>query len=58
MKLLTEKQLAEMVGVSVVTVQRWRRAGIGPEWCRAGKRYRYDYEEVEKWLRKKDDNQK
>jgi predicted site-specific integrase-resolvase len=41
MKFLNEKQVAEILGISVKTLQRWRLFGEGPEWRRFGTAIRY-----------------
>lgn len=45
-------QLAEMLGMAPITLQRWRAEGTGPDWIRIGARaVRYPAEAVEQWLR-------
>lgn len=41
MKFLTEKQVAEILGLSIKTLQRWRLFGEGPEWKKFGTAVRY-----------------
>ncbi len=51
-KLLTEAQLAELLQVSVRTIQRWRAEGGGPPvvWA-SSRRPRYWLSEVRDWLK-------
>jgi predicted DNA-binding transcriptional regulator AlpA len=41
MKFLNEKQVAEILGISVKTLQRWRLFGEGPAWKKFGAAVRY-----------------
>ena len=50
MRLITPKQLADLVGVAVSTLKKWRSIGCGPPWVRIGRRIFYDLAEVEKWI--------
>jgi len=47
---LTTAEVAERLKVSVPTVKRWRREGIGPLWHRAGRQIRYRPAEVDRWV--------
>lgn len=50
-QLLTTQETAQLVRMSVETLKRWRRQGIGPRPTRVGpKAIRYDRAEVERWL--------
>ena len=55
---LTEKQVAEIVGVDPVTIRRWRTAEkIGPPYLNLRKGHgkaliRYDLTDLNKWLEK------
>lgn len=50
-QLLSERDLARMLQVAVVTVRRWRINRIGPEYVRCGDRViRYRVESVHGWL--------
>lgn len=54
---LNEKQVAERLGMSVRTLQGWRRRGVGPASHKAGlRRVLYDPAEVENWLRQRAKN--
>ena len=46
---LTENQLAERWGLSVKTLQDWRRKGMGVAYLKLGKAIRYPHEIVEKY---------
>lgn len=50
MRLITPQQLADLVGVAVSTLKKWRSIGGGPPWVRIGRRIFYDLVEVEKWI--------
>lgn len=47
---LTTKELADHLGLSVPTVQRWRIEGNGPPFIKQGNVVRYDREEIEAWI--------
>lgn len=49
---LTEAEVAELLKVSVGTVRRWRREGIGPPVLWAGGRPRYRRADVDAWLQR------
>ncbi len=42
--LLTENEVAEFLGKTVVTLGRWRREGYGPAYVRVGRSPRYTRE--------------
>lgn len=45
------KELAQLLGVSVDTLAKWRTAGEGPPWTRVGpKVIRYNAKDVEAYL--------
>lgn len=47
---LTERQLAEILGVGVSTLQQWRYAGRGPHYVKLGPRMvRYARADVDRW---------
>jgi predicted DNA-binding transcriptional regulator AlpA len=50
MKFLNEKQVAEIMGVSVKTLQRWRLFGEGPEWKKFGAAVRYPADALQAWI--------
>lgn len=49
-KMLTEREVAEMLGVTQTTLQRWRRDGGGPPWHKLQRLIRYRLSEVEKYI--------
>lgn len=46
---LTENQLAMRWGISIKTLQDWRRKGTGIHYLKLGKAIRYPYEVVEQY---------
>lgn len=46
---LTENQLAERWGLSIKTLQDWRRKGVGVAYLKLGKAIRYPHEVVEQY---------
>jgi predicted site-specific integrase-resolvase len=42
--LLTEAEVADFLGKSVITLARWRREGYGPAYLRVGRSPRYQRE--------------
>ncbi len=52
-RFLNEKEVAELLGLSVLTLQQWRLRGRGPRWHRLGGpqkgAVRYRLDEVLKW---------
>jgi predicted DNA-binding transcriptional regulator AlpA len=50
LKLLNEKQVAEITGLSTKTLQRWRLFGEGPEWRKLGGAVRYPAEGLAAWI--------
>lgn len=52
-ELLTPPQLAERLQVSLYTIRRWRRTGVGPAYVRLnGNDVRYRIEDVDAFLKK------
>jgi hypothetical protein len=49
---LNEHELAERWGLSVKTLRRWRREGLGPVFCKLGARVTYLIAEVEAFERR------
>lgn len=49
-KLLDENQLAQWLGESVSSIQKWRVSGKGPKFIKKPKGVAYRVEDVEKWL--------
>jgi predicted DNA-binding transcriptional regulator AlpA len=50
-RLLNDRQVAELMSVSVATVRRWRLHGAGPRYFKIGALVRYCPEEVRTWLK-------
>jgi predicted DNA-binding transcriptional regulator AlpA len=48
--LLNEYQVAEMLGVSVATVRRWRLLKQGPRFLKLGALCKYRIEDITLWL--------
>lgn len=48
--LLTERQAADHLGVTVRTMLRWRQAGTGPRYLRVGHRVRYRPEALSEYV--------
>ena len=49
-QLLNEHQVAEMLGVSVSTVRRWRLLKRGPRYLKLGALCKYRVEDISAWL--------
>ncbi|MCD8566597.1 MAG: helix-turn-helix domain-containing protein [Alphaproteobacteria bacterium] len=47
---MDEKQTAFYTGLSQKTLQRYRVAGKGPAWIKAGARVLYDIADIDIWL--------
>lgn len=45
--MLTDKEVAQALGLSVHTVRYWRKVGIGPEFHKFGRDVRYDVADIE-----------
>lgn len=50
--MLSPAELAVVLGVSTVTLYRWRRSGRGPKFTRAGGQIRYRRRDVDRWADK------
>ncbi len=53
---LLTKDVATMFAVSIITVQRWCRAGRIPHFRVSRKTLRFRREELEEWIKKKHEN--
>ena len=42
--------VSKVLGVSVVTLLKWRARGIGPKWFKSGPRYYYKAEDFQEYL--------
>jgi excisionase family DNA binding protein len=49
-ELLTQKQLADELQVSLRTLERWRQEGSGPAFIRVGRSPRYRRSDIDAWL--------
>lgn len=47
---LTSPEVAEQLDIAEMTVSRWRKTGVGPEWIKIGGRYRYPRDRFEQWV--------
>lgn len=47
---LTSPQLAAVLDVHEMTLSRWRKVGMGPEWIKVGGRFRYPRAGVQRWI--------
>lgn len=48
--LLTEAQAAQVLSLSIRTLQSWRGRGSGPQFVRAGRAVRYRRSDIEEWV--------
>jgi excisionase family DNA binding protein len=48
---LTERQVAEQLGLSVATLRAWRHRGKGPRYLRLGRSVRYLPSDVDNFVR-------
>ena len=48
--MLTPDDLAAELGVSLMTLGRWRRDGTGPPFAMVGRHVRYRRRDVDRWL--------
>lgn len=48
--LLSETQTAELLGLSIRTLQSWRLRGGGPPFAKVGRAVRYRRSDLELWL--------
>ena len=49
-RLIKERETAEILGVEVSTLRRWRWAGCGPVFCKLGAAVRYDPEDIAAYI--------
>jgi excisionase family DNA binding protein len=49
-RLVTERDAAELLGVSVRTLQKWRLQGNGPRFVKLGHAVRYDVKDLEAYI--------
>lgn len=48
--LLTESEVADFLGKSIITMARWRREGCGPAFVRVGRSPRYRREDLSAFM--------
>jgi len=49
-QMLSEKQAARILAVSIAALRRWRREGRGPKFTRLERCVRYNVNSIESWL--------
>lgn len=49
-RLVMERDAAELLGVSVRTLQKWRLQGNGPRFVKLGHAVRYDVKDLEAYI--------
>ena len=49
-QMLSEKQAARILAVSIAALRRWRREGRGPEFTHLERCVRYNVKAIEGWL--------
>jgi predicted DNA-binding transcriptional regulator AlpA len=49
-RLLTERDVASLTGLSAASVRRWRALNVGPKFIRIGWSVRYRLKDVLAWL--------
>lgn len=47
---LRQTEVAELLGISPRTLERWRRIGQGPQFLKIGKRVGYNLEDVRAYI--------
>lgn len=50
---LRDTDVAEMIGLSVATLQKWRQIGYGPDFIKIGYKVRYAKTSVDTWMESK-----
>lgn len=48
--LLSARETADVLKLTVQTLRKWRRTGRGPDFCYVSRRVRYPVASVRKWL--------
>jgi predicted DNA-binding transcriptional regulator AlpA len=51
-RLLDQREAAQILGISVRTLERLRVVGTGPQFCRLGRLVRYRACDLEEWVSK------
>ena len=47
--LATTAELAKYLAVPQITLARWRRAKLGPDYCTVGRQIRYRWTDIDAW---------
>jgi len=55
-RLLTINEVADLLGIPVATIYRWRHIGDGPPGYRIGRHVRFRRAEVEAWIESRADD--
>jgi excisionase family DNA binding protein len=50
---MTQKQVAEMLGLSTATLESWRIRGKGPRYLKLGRCVRYLVADLEAWIERR-----
>ena len=50
---LSSEQLAELFGVPLATVRKWRAEGTGPKGVRFGRHVRYSSAAIDEWVERR-----
>ena len=48
--IIEDTEVAELLGVSVLTLKRWRRIGKGPCFVKIGRRAAYQISDIKDWI--------
>ena len=48
--LIPVRKVVEQTGTSAPTLSKWRKKGIGPDWCRMSSRILYDWDSVQAFI--------
>jgi len=48
--LISEREAAELLGISYRTLQAWRVRGGGPLFCKIGRNVRYKVSDLDRWI--------
>jgi hypothetical protein len=51
MELISQEQVAKMIGVKVSALQKWRVLGRGPDFIKVGGLVRYEVDALKAWLK-------
>ena len=54
-RLLTISEVADLLGVPIATIYRWRHVGDGPPGYRIGRHVRYRRDDIEAWIESRAD---